>query len=119
MRDHDHDSAAALHILGIAIGLACFLAALYSAGCAPMPGPDPRDAGATDAGPCSDGVHDACDLAAQHLCDLGCDVRGSSGIDRVWGTADDDTWAEACRVISFSTTCIASATTCEQAEACQ
>ena len=118
MRDHDHYTAVTLHVYGIAVCLACFLLALYSTGCAPMPGPDPRDAGTVDAGPCSDGVHDGCDLAAQHLCELGCELPGSSGIDRVPGNADDDTWTEACRIIRFDVTCLASATTCAEAEAC-
>lgn len=122
MRDHeDHATAIARAACWIAVGLmtAAFLAT-WMHGCAPVdPPPIGPDAGPVDAGPCSDGVHDACDLAAQHLCDLGCGFTGGSGIDRIPGNADDDTFAEACRAISFNTTCLASATTCEEAARCQ
>jgi hypothetical protein len=117
MRDHDHDTAASLHILGIVLAGVAFALGVYATGCAPMPGPEPMPP--IDAGACSDGVHDACDIAATHLCELGCGFTGGSGIDRVPGNADDDTFAEACRAISFDTTCLASATTCAQAESCQ
>ena len=90
-----------------------------TAGCAPMPEPVPWPG---DAGTCeAEQGHDACGIAARHVwCELQCEAfRGSSGIDRVWGTADDDSFAEACRAISFNTTCLASAETCEQAEQCE
>jgi hypothetical protein len=117
MRDHDHDSAATLHLLGIVLaGLAAVLG-IYATGCAPVTPPDPLPP--VDGGACSDGVHDACDLAATRLCEMGCGFVGSAGIDRIPGNADDDTFAEACRAISFDTTCLASARTCAEAEHCE
>jgi hypothetical protein len=107
----DHPIALAILLAAGFIGVRC------TAACAPMPGPEPLPP--VDAGACSDGTHDACDLAAMHLCQMGCGFTGSSGIDRQWGTADDDTFAEACRVISFNTTCLASARTCAEAEQCE
>lgn len=117
MRDHDNDPAAQLHLLGIVLAGLAFVLGAWASGCAPMPEPSPSPP--FDAGACTDGTHDACDIAAMHLCEMGCDYRGSPGIDRQWGTADDDTFAAACRTISFDTTCLASATTCEEAEACE
>lgn len=97
---------------------------LLLAGCAPMPEPGPMPP--ADAGPVSECYaievgHDACAIAARHVrCDLECEAfNGSSGIDRVWGTADDDSFAKACRIVGFGTTCLADAETCEAAELCE
>jgi hypothetical protein len=92
------------------------------ASCAPVEPSDPIPPG-PDAGTCEaiETGHDACGIAARHVrCELGCEGFGSSGIDRVPGNVDDDSFAEACRGDGeYETTCLASAETCAEAERCK
>lgn len=97
-----------------------WVALVHIQGCAPVEPVDPKPPG-PDAG-CEEieSGSDACGIAARHIvCELGCEGWRPAGIDRVPGTPDDEPYAYACRLTDPSTTCLASAETCEQAERCE
>lgn len=86
----------------------------------PLP---PSDAGACDA---AIGIDDCGRAQLRVHCELACPgYEGSSGLDRAWGTGDDETFAEVCRLFetgdsrfSLQPECLAVAASCSSADAC-
>lgn len=101
-----------LWLAAIAIGLT--IVSLFLDGCA---GHKPHDVIVID-------NPDQCELACDNLYKLGCDAaHGGAGLDRAFGTEDDETCTDLCRYIidnrgTLNLECTIEAESCEEVEAC-
>lgn len=108
MRDHDHDSAAALHLLGIVLAGAVIILGLYASGCVR---PEPIEPGGTV----------SCKGAAAVISEL-----GGCGIERACNAGGEcRTFLESCEALEsdlpgiVNLDCIVAQGSCEGVFACE